>query len=55
VHAVFCKMAVDVIPVQYLLITYRPYYAYLSYVASGLDAYSSLHIVGDISPTILIW
>ena len=33
----------------------KPYYVYLSNVASGLDAYSSSYIVGDISATILIW
>ena len=33
----------------------KPYYVYLSNVASGLDAYSSSYIVGDISPTTLIW
>jgi len=53
---VLSKMTVDIISVQYLLITYRemPYYVYLSNVASGLDAHSSSYIVGDISPTILI-
>jgi len=56
-HAVLCKMTVDVISVQYLLITYResPNNVYLSNVASGLDAYSSFYIFGDISPKILIW
>ena len=33
----------------------KPYYVYLSNVASGLDAHSSSYIVGDISATILIW
>ena len=56
-HAVLNKMTVDVISVQYLLITYRekPSYVYLSNVASGLDAHSASDIVGDISPKILIW
>ena len=50
------------ISVQYLLITHREspitmhaYYVYLHKVASGLDAHSSSYIVGDISPTFLIW
>jgi len=53
-HAVLCKMAADVISVQYLLITNMGE-VYLSNVASGLDAHSSSYIVGDISRTILIW
>jgi len=56
-HAVLCKMTVEghisTIPVNY--IQGKPYYVYLSNVASGLDARSSSYIVGDISPTILIW
>jgi len=41
-------MTVDIISVQYLLITY---YAYLS----GLDAHSPSYIFGDVTPEILIW
>jgi len=33
----------------------KPNYVYLSNVVSGLDAHSSSYMVGDISPTILIW
>ena len=58
VHDVLCKMTVDAISVQYMLITYResPTTLICIYnVASGLDAHSSSYIVGDISLTILIW
>ena len=33
----------------------KPYYTYLSNVASGLHAHFTSYIVGDITPTILIW
>jgi len=44
-----CLGHISTIPVNY--IQGKPYYAYLSNVASGLDACSSSYI----SPTILIW
>ena len=50
-------MTVDVISstISANYIQGKSYYAYLSNFASGLDAHSSAYIVGDISPTILIW
>ena len=48
-----CWRCISTISINY--IQWKPYYAYLSNVASGLDAYSSSYIVGDISATILIW
>jgi len=49
-------MTVDVISVQYLLVTYRETsVTYLSNVAIGSDSQSSYYVFADISFTILIW